>query len=109
MRIVTDVLSSLLVLNPTETVYRFLSQLFADVKQYDAVMLATLEEGMHDPKVVSTIGELFDGVVEFKLFEEGLNVTPLLRVVKMRGLPPKLGYYNFALSKGQMEIRAYVR
>ena len=109
IRIVTDVLSSLLVLNPTETVYRFLSQLFADVKQYDAVMLATLEEGMHDPKVVSTIGELFDGVVEFKLFEEGLNVTPLLRVAKMRGLPPKLGYYNFALAKGRMEIRTYVR
>jgi circadian clock protein KaiC len=109
IRIATDVLSSLLVLNPTETVYRFLSQLFADVKQYDAVLLATLEEGMHDPKVVSTMSELFDGVVEFKLFEEGLKVTPLLRVVKMRGSAPQLGYYNFAMSRGRLEIRAYVR
>lgn len=102
-------LSSILVLNPVETVYRFLSQLFSDVKQYDAVLIATLEEGMHDPKVVSTMSELFDGVVEFKLYEEGLRVTPLLRVGKMRGLPPQPGYYNFALSTGRMEISAYVR
>ena len=43
IRITIDVLSSLLVLNPMETVYRFLSQLFADIKQYDVVLLATLE------------------------------------------------------------------
>jgi len=108
IRIATDVLSSLLVLNATETVYRFLSQLFTDVKQYDAVLLATLEEGMHDPKVISTMGELFDGVVDFKLYEEGLRVTPLLRIKKMRGLPPQPGYFNFAMSRGTMEISAYV-
>ena len=109
IRIVTDVLSSLLVLNTTETVYRFLSQLFTNMKQYDAVMVATLEEGMHDPKVVTTMGELFDGVVDFKLFEEGLRVTPLLRIRKMRGTAPQPGYFNFALSRGTMEISAYVR
>jgi KaiC/GvpD/RAD55 family RecA-like ATPase len=109
IRVVTDVLSSLLVLNPVETVYRFLSQLFSDVKQYDAVLLATLEEGMHDPKTISTMAELFDGVVEFKLYEEGFRVTPLLRLRKMRGLAPQPGYFNFAVSRNGMEISAYVR
>jgi KaiC/GvpD/RAD55 family RecA-like ATPase len=109
MRIATDVLSSLLVLNQMETVYRFLSQLFADIKQFDAVLVATLEEGMHDPKVVSTMAEIFDGVIEFKLYEEGLRVTPLLRVKKMRGSPPQPGYFSFSLSRGQMEISAYAR
>ena len=109
IRIATDVISSLLVLNPMETIYRFLSQLFSDIKQYDAVLLATLEEGMHDTKVVSTMTELFDGVIEFKLYEEGLRVTPLVRVKKMRGAPSEPGYYNFAFSKGRMELSAYVR
>ena len=109
IRIATDVLSSLLVLNQMETVYRFLAQLFADIKQYEAVLVATLEEGMHDPKVVSAMGEVFDGVIEFKLYEEGLRVTPLLRVRKMRGIPTQPGYFNFAMTRGRMEISAYVR
>jgi len=42
VRIVIDAVSSILMLNQPETVYRYLAQLFADVKQYDAVLLATL-------------------------------------------------------------------
>lgn len=109
IRIATDVLSSLLVLNQTDTIYRFLSQLFTDIKQYDTVLVATMEEGMHDTKVVSTMTELFDGVVEFKLYEEGLRVTPLVRIRKMRGVPSHPGYYNFAYSKGLLELSAYAR
>jgi len=109
IRIITDVLSSLLVLNPMETVYRFLSQLFDDIKHYDLVLVATLEEGMHDSKVVSAMAELFDGVIEFKLYEEGLRVTPLLRVKKMRGSASEPRYYSFSLSHGRMEVSAYAR
>ena len=76
IRIVTDVLSSLLMLNPPETIYRFLTQLIADIKQYDAVLLATLEEGMHQPQVLAAMEQLFDGVVEMRLYEEGLRVLP---------------------------------
>ena len=32
IRITTDVLSSLLILNPPETIYRFLAQLFSELK-----------------------------------------------------------------------------
>ena len=109
VRIVLDVLSALLILNETETVYRYLTQLFADIKQYDAVVFASMEEGMHDPKVVSTMTELFDGVIEFKLYEERLRVTPLVRVKKMRGVPAQPGYYTFSMSKGTMGLSAYAR
>jgi KaiC/GvpD/RAD55 family RecA-like ATPase len=109
MRIATDVLSSLLVLNQVETVYRFLSQLFSDIKQYDVVLVATLEEGMHDTKVVSTIAESFDGVLEFKLYEDGFRLTPLMRISKMRGTSSPPGYFSFALSGKGMEISAYAR
>jgi len=109
IRIVTDVLSSLLMLNTPETVYRFLTQLFADVKKYDAVLLATLEEGMHQPQVLAAMEQLFDGVVEMRLYEEGLRVMPLLRIRKMRGVPPQPGYFNFSLTKNGMEVTQYVK
>jgi circadian clock protein KaiC len=109
VRIVIDAISSLLMLNQPETIYRFLTQLFADVKQYDAVLLATLEEGMHKPEVLAAMQQLFDGVVELRLYEEGLRVLPLLRIRKMRGVPPQPGYYNFAFVKNGMEINPYAK
>ena len=108
-RVVVDALSSLLMLNEPETIYKFLTQLLAEVKQQDAVLLATLEEGMHDPQVLTAMQQLFDGVVEMRLYEEGLNVLPLLRVRKMRGVPPHPGYFNFSLTRNGMEVSAYVR
>jgi KaiC/GvpD/RAD55 family RecA-like ATPase len=109
IRVVIDVISSLLMLNPPETVYKFLSQLFAAVKQYDAVLVATLEEGMHPPNVLAAMQQLFDGVIELRLYEEGLKVLPLLRIRKMRGVPPQPGYYNFSFSHSGMEVSAYAR
>ena len=109
IRVVADVLSPLLMLNQPETIYKFLTQLLADLKQYDAVLLATLEEGMHKQEVLAAMQQLFDGVVEMKLYEEGLKVVPLLRVRKMRGVPPQPGYFSFSLSRNGMEISAYAR
>jgi len=109
IRVVIDVISSLLMLNPPETVYKFLTQLFAAVKQYDAVLVATLEEGMHPPNVLVAMEQLFDGVIELRLYEEGLKVLPLLRIRKMRGLPPQPGFYNFSFSGSGMEVTAYDR
>lgn len=109
VRIVIDVLSSLLMLNPPEVVYKFLVQLLSDLKQHDVVVLATLEEGMHKPEVLTAMQQLFDGVIEMKLYEEGLKVLPLLRVKKMRGMAPQPGYYNFALTRNGMEVSAYAR
>ncbi len=108
-RITIDVLSSLLMLNQPDTIYKFLTQLFDEVKKYDLVLLATLEEGMHPPNVLAAMQQLFDGVVELKLYEEGLRVLPLLRIRKMRGVPPQPGYYNFSFTKTGMEVSAYGR
>ena len=107
IRIVTDVLSSLLMLNPPETIYRFLTQLFEEAKHYDLVLLATIEEGMHPPQVLSAMQELFDGVLELKFYEEGLTALPLLRIKKMIGIPPRTGYFSFVFSRNGMELSAY--
>ena len=109
IRIVFDALSALLMLNPPETIYNFLSNLFDEVKKYDVVLLGTVEDGMHQPQTIVAMQELFDGVVEFRLYEEGLRVTPLLRIRKMLGVQPQPGYYNFSFTSSGMEVSAYVK
>ena len=109
IRIVIDILSSLLVLHPPETIYKFFTQLLADIKQYDAIVLATIEEAMHPPQVLATMQQLFDGVIEMKLYQEGLRFLTLLRVMKMRGLIVQPGYVDFSLTKNGLEVRSYAR
>jgi len=109
IRIVIDALSSLLMLNQAETIYKFLTQLLDDVKRYEAVLIATLEEGMHKPEVIAAMQQLFDGVVEMRLYEEGLKVLPLLRVRKMRGIPPIPHYFSFNFARNEMLMHPYVR
>jgi len=48
--------------------------------------------------------QLFDGVIELKLFEEGLTVTPVLRVKQMLGQPPMHGWFRFSFVRGMMEV-----
>lgn len=104
VRIATDILSPLLVLNPTESMYSYWSQLVAEVKRNDAVILALGDEEMHTPATIASMEQLFDGVIELKLYEEGLSVTPLLRVRQMLGQPPLHGWFRFSFSHGVMEV-----
>ena len=108
VRVVTDVLSPLLVLNPLESMYNYWSQLLADLKQQDSVTFALAEDGMHPPNVLTTMEQIFDGVIEMRLYEEGLAITPLFRVRKMLGLPPLHGYFRFSVSSTGMEVVPHV-
>jgi len=108
-RVVLDFCSSLLMLHPTEAVYRFFSQLLNDIKDFDVVTLATVDEGMHPPQVVAAMAQVFDGLLELKLYENGLRLVPLLRVVKMRGLQPLPNYYKLSFETGKMEILSDAR
>jgi KaiC/GvpD/RAD55 family RecA-like ATPase len=110
IRVVTDVFSPLLMLNPPDSIYKFLTQLLAELKQYDTVMLATLEDGMHEPQVVTAMQSLFDGVVELRVFHEGgLTYVPILSIQKMLGMPPRTGYFQFSFSQNAMEVAAYAK
>jgi len=93
IRVVVDIVSSVLMINQAETIYRFLTQLFQEVKQYDAVLLATLEETMHKPEVLASMEQVFDGVIALKMSEAGSNRRPTLQVRKMRGTPHVLEMY----------------
>lgn len=110
IRIVADVFSPLLMLNPPDSTYRFLTQLLSDIKQYDAVLLATLEDGMHEPQVMTAMQALFDGVLELRIYDEGgLNYSPILRIQKMLGVQPHPGHFRFSFSQNAMEVSAYAK
>ena len=85
MRIVFDQISPLLAMNQAESVYRFLEQLLFEVKRYDAVLLAVLDQEMHPAPVVASIEQLFDGVLEVKPSPSGASEMFVVRVKKMRG------------------------
>lgn len=104
VRVATDILSPLLVLNPLESMYPYWSQLVSDLKQQDSVVFALAEDGMHPQSTLTTMEQLFDGVIEMKLYEEGLAITPLFRIKKMVGLPPLHGYFRFSVSSTGMEV-----
>ena len=104
VRVVTDVMSPLLVLNPLESMYSYWSQLLSDLKQQDSVFLALAEDGMHPANTLTTMEQIFDGVIEMRLYEEGLAITPLFRMKKMLGLPPLHGYFRFSVTSTGMEV-----
>ena len=85
VRIVVDCLSSLLMLNASESVYRFLTHLLAEVKRYNSVLIATIDEGMHPPQVLSAMQQLFDGVIEVRSTQQDGETLPMLTVKRMSG------------------------
>jgi TolB-like protein/KaiC/GvpD/RAD55 family RecA-like ATPase/Tfp pilus assembly protein PilF len=87
-RIVIDFVSPLLMLNPPETIYRFLSQLIREVKHSDAVVLSTVEEGMHDPQAIAALEQLFDGVIV--LSQKAPDQKRVLEVKKIIGVHPTM-------------------
>lgn len=110
IRVFADVFSPLLMLNPPEVIYKFLTQLLVDIKQYDSVLLATLEDGMHQSQVMTAMQALFDGVVELKIYQEGgLSYVPILTIPKMLGMPPQPGYFRFSFSHNAMEVAVYAK
>jgi hypothetical protein len=43
-----------------------------------------------------------------KLYEEGLTLTPILRIKQMLGHPPLHGWFRFSFSHGMMEVLPFV-
>ncbi len=64
LRLVFNSISTLLLYNRSEIVYRFLQVIGARLKNADASSLLFLEKGMHEEKVFTTIEHLTDGTIE---------------------------------------------
>jgi adenylate cyclase len=91
IRVAFDILSSLLMRNSSDGVYRFLDQMIAEVKRYDAIFLATIEPGMHPEPVLASIEHLFDGVVSAEPADPVTKTGSAIRIKRMKGVQVAAG------------------
>jgi KaiC/GvpD/RAD55 family RecA-like ATPase len=104
IRIFIDFLSSILILSSVEEGYSFVHELLTETKKHDVVLVATLEEGMHNQQVLAAMEQIFDGFIELSLNRVGLSVFPLLRIGKMRGSSQLGSYYSVSFAKNGIRL-----
>ena len=71
------------------------------MKQYDAVLLATLEEGMHYPRVNAALEQLFRGCYSVQTYRRRAEK---LWVIKMRGIKIPSDVVGFSLNESENEL-----
>jgi TolB-like protein len=103
VRVVFDLTSPLLMENSTDSVYKFLGQLLPDLKRSDTVLVATVQEDLHQPQVIAGLELLFDGVLEVKRSGE---TEVEVKIKKMRGIKPTSSSTLISLGKGVPKLSA---
>ncbi|MBU5557895.1 MAG: RAD55 family ATPase [Candidatus Aenigmatarchaeota archaeon] len=80
-RKVFDSVSTLLLYADPGLVVKMIPVIVAKSKEAGYVQMLILEEGVHDPKTVTTLNYITDGLIEFKMEED----KRFLRVARMKG------------------------
>lgn len=71
--VAVDSLTSLLLYNEPEDVFRFLTILASQVARNDGLLLALVDEDVHDEQTARTFAQLFDGQVSLRDGDDGLQ------------------------------------
>jgi KaiC/GvpD/RAD55 family RecA-like ATPase len=98
IRLAMDIISPILMANNPSEVYKFLSSLITELKKNDVIALFVIEDAMHDPQIVASIEQLCDGVIEMKAIEKDLEIETVLKIKKMRNVPPFQRYYKYEVT-----------
>ena len=105
-RLAMDMVSPALMSNDSSEVYKFLSSLISELKKNNVTAMLVIEDAMHDPHVVASIEQLCDGVIEMKAIEKDLEIETVLRIKKMRNIPPFQKCYRYKVTgEGIVEKR----
>ena len=72
-RILMNSLSTLLMYSNLQTVFRFLHVFTGRVQSADALGLFVIDDSAHDTQTLSTLKQLFDGIVEVRESESGFE------------------------------------
>ncbi len=81
-RIVIDIMSDISMLHTPQQAYKFLSQIVSVLKATKTTCILIVDEGMQDQSALVSVEHACDVVVQLRLWEEGLNVTPVARIKK---------------------------
>lgn len=71
LRIGFDSLSPILMYVDLQRLFRFLHVFTSQIQSRDWFGLFSIDPDSHDPQVVNTLSQLFDGIIEIRLTEEG--------------------------------------
>lgn len=99
-----DLLSPSLMVNEPVVIYKFFWNIVQTLKENHCSAVFVLQDGMHDVDTVTSIGQLCDGVLEFKYSEQNLKIKRLLFIRKMRGKPMSPKYYEFQITNRGVKL-----
>ncbi|MFH1668447.1 MAG: RAD55 family ATPase [Candidatus Woesearchaeota archaeon] len=88
-KVIFNSLSTVLMYSNPQMVGRFLQVIIAKIKKAGGSILLTMEEGMHDEKVIVTIEHLMDAVIHVKKEEDKT-------MIRMDGVPGFESWAEFA-------------
>lgn len=100
IRFATDAISPMLMANNPAEVYKFLSSLITELKKNEAASLFIIEDAMHEPQVTASIEQLCDGVIELKAIEKDLEIETVMKIKKMKNVPPFQKYFKYKVTEG---------
>ena len=84
-RIVVDIVSDISMLHQPQQMYKFLEQVARETKASKTTTLMIVDEGMQEKSALVGLEHVCDGVIQLRLWEEGLKVTPVVRIKKLTG------------------------
>jgi len=91
-------LSTILMYSNIQTVFRFLHVFTGRIKAAGSIGIYVIESGMHDEQAISTLKQLFDGMIEIK----SENDKYFIRVV---GLSPKpTNWFEYDIEGANVKI-----
>lgn len=99
IRVASDAISPMLMSNNPAEVYKFLSSLITELKKNDAISMFVIEDAMHEPQVSASIEQLCDGVIELKVLENELTIETVMKIKKMKNIPPFQKYFKYKVTE----------
>ncbi len=103
-RLIFDSLSPLFLHNSADAVTKFFQVLTSRTKTEYGSILCTLQEGVHDPRIVNTLVYLVDGLIEME-YEEGKKLMRKLRIHHLRGVQVDQSWIKFDITDKGIRIR----
>lgn len=100
-RKVFDSVSTLLLYADPALVVKMIPVMVAKSRQAGFVQILILEEGVHDPKTVSTLNYVTDGLIEFKLEED----KRFLRIARMKATAHSRDWIPFEVTSKGLVIK----
>ena len=100
-RKVFDSVSTLLIYADPSLVVKMIPVIVAKSRQAGYVQLLILEEGVHDPKTVTTLNAVTDGLIEFKMEDD----KRYLRVARMKATSHSRDWVPFEVTNKGLVIK----